>query len=967
MYNDDEKLKDDMLDRSMMGIRSSNRSSLFIGTHLSLNVIDEGDDSESDGQSSSAASSRRPSSVRNQSTTRSSDGNIAKKEDGHAANEEDTPSLLKVSISKLPPGLGGAQDRESEDKSKRTIDDIAVPPGITSQSKGPPGLAESDDMVGVEEMPAIAGTDDDAKSQSSQGSKSSKDSKSSTTTTNSAHRHMIKEHRRSIARQRRSSKASSLQMPSLAGEGRRMSRRLSRVRRMSKSLAAKEGKRRRRSSAAIGVKRSLVILNDKRGAGKARSGSGELKRLPSVSNMAEDAPLEKDKEKDGWLKCNDRLGLTYWLNMSTRIKEWVRPFERSKRRRLSRSKRIKPPGLSYFDASAAVNSDDDDDDDFSSDEDDLEPIPDIIDVGDGGHHALLPPRTQEFSKVFGLLRLSRDEIDAILPAVHVSEFSAGKTIIQGKTCEETVVVCRYGEIKVIKSNKGRRNLFGRSASQKYMKLHKGDCFGALHVKKTGVKRLEATEDCEVLILEHSALASCLVDKIKSLWDEYQNMERQRRREIKLRKQAILQSKMANKRGTGGMKGKSRRSSHTQHSRRKSEAGNSNALRDFATSELDGQHAQSNTRKKYINKILKRGSNRHNTRGASMRLGSIRRSQHGASPRASQRRASKQHGSKPRASQRRASKRVSISIVQDEHDGRKRGSRTASISNKSAVRKLSAALASSDDTSTMTNEDAVGSTEMHTKDEEPISSKDMSFEDAMAASKRAEAQNLRTMEYLSNYSERMLMEEEDNMMQILHQKDVAANKRKRKQRAMEKGRRDMMMKKKEELQRKAKRIQRERKRRDRKEKQRVERQRAEKERKEKERALRLKREQEMQNEERSRMSREEREQTRHGDTFWGIDIAEKKRMEELQRRIEEKLALWTHLGEQKREDEKMRLLKSSTEARRTYMEKFWYKPRRRGATRDDISQGPLRNVSVTVEQKTKKRAFFFQKKRGTRRK
>ena len=156
--------------------------------------------------------------------------------------------------------------------------------------------------------------------------------------------------------------------------------------------------------------------------------------------------------------------------------------------------------------------------------------------------------------------------------------------------------------------------------------------------------------------------------------------------------------------------------------------------------MDGR----DSRKSFINSLLKGGSTggRHNTRGPSMRKMSVRRSQHN----------------------RRASKRMSISIV-SEHEQRERsGSKIIASSTargddeaSSENRKGSTSSNGSKEETATTGADGTSDNIMVPKQEEPISSKDMSFEDAMAASNRAEAQNLRTIEYISNYSERMLME------------------------------------------------------------------------------------------------------------------------------------------------------------------------------------------------------------------
>ena len=96
----------------------------------------------------------------------------------------------------------------------------------------------------------------------------------------------------------------------------------------------------------------------------------------------------------------------------------VRPHEPSARRKLDKSERVTPPGLSYFDKTAAMDSDDE----FFSDDEDLEAIPEIYRCGRWSHITVFFLHVithRMFSKVFGLLRLSRDEIDAMLPAVHV--------------------------------------------------------------------------------------------------------------------------------------------------------------------------------------------------------------------------------------------------------------------------------------------------------------------------------------------------------------------------------------------------------------------------------------------------------------------------------------------------------------------------------------------------------------------
>jgi len=256
-------------------------------------------------------------------------------------------------------------------------------------------------------------------------------------------------------------------------------------------------------------------------------------------------------------------------------------------------------------------------------------------------------------------------------------------------------------------------------------------------------------------------------------------------------------------------------------------------------------------------------------------------------------------------------------------------------------------------------------------EDPISSKDMSFEDAMAASKRAEAQNLRTMEYLSSYSERLQMEEEDNEMQVIHKKDIAESRRLRRQRRKDQDRRNMMMMKKEELQRKAKRIQRERKRRDRKEKLRLENERKERERKERERQEKLKLERAREKGEREAMENEERCQRSEGDLYWGIDLAEERRQAELKRRLEEKIANWQRIGETRELQRLQKRAFDGVRRRRKYMDKFWSTAvpssdptgRARSNTSDagagsSILTHTPEKVSVTVSREFPRRKVFF---------
>jgi len=719
----------------------------------------------------------------------------------------------KMSLHLITEDFGSEEESSSEEEEIKVVPPgiVSSPPGIVSINEQPntsgtppPGLdlmdsgkkledvKEEEEDVGTEDMPSLGVAAN----------------KKEGPVLNSTLRKNKKEHRRSMARIRRSSQTLE-SIPTFGSAGKKASRRASQVRRVSVSLKKKI---RRRSSAAVLKRKDVEKLKEiekkkQEMKNKARrkstievsSTSSEIK-LPQVDGEKKKKDEEKiednnvdsdDEDAKDWLKCNDRLGQIYYLNMSTREKEWVRPHERVARRQIDRSERVSPPGLKYFDKTAAVDSDDD----YFSDEEDLEPVPEITDMGDGGHHSLLPPRTQEFSKVFGILRLSRDEIDAMLPAVHVREYGAGKIILEGQACESTVVICRHGELRAVRSGKNRA-VFGRSSGQKYSKFHKGDCYGALHVKKKDTKRLETTEDSEVLILEHEAIAKCIVDKIKILWEEYQKNERQRRLQIKLRKQAILQNKHNKRRARDANKSKRRGSQvghhghHGHHQRRASKHVHSKS--DFADSQMDGR----DSRKSFINSLLKGGGGgsggRHNTRGPSMRKMSVRRSQH-----------------------RRASKRMSISIV-SEHEQRERsgskfvnhGDDERSSSSPSSPEKNRKGSASSHGSKeeVNSNTDTTDSNTMLPKQDEPISSKDMSFEDAMAASNRAEAQNLRTIEYISNYSERMLMEEEDNIMQIIHEKDVQANRAKRRRLKEQSHKNMMMQKQQQQLQKKAKQIQ-----------------------------------------------------------------------------------------------------------------------------------------------------------------
>merc|ERR1740117_495679 len=188
----------------------------------------------------------------------------------------------------------------------------------------------------------------------------------------------------------------------------------------------------------------------------------------------------RDKE---WHQCLDRRGIRYYLNMSSRDKCWWTPSQREDRRIIKH--RPRPPGLTYFDSQCGAEGSDYDSE--SDDENDgLECLPKILEVT---FHTLLPPKPDEFKNLFGISLLTEDEVDAVMPSVQVKAFTKGEIIMTGSACEETIVICRKGCVKIV-WQKGRH--FGGRGQQakKSMQLHAGGSFGSVHVRKANVDRLE---------------------------------------------------------------------------------------------------------------------------------------------------------------------------------------------------------------------------------------------------------------------------------------------------------------------------------------------------------------------------------------------------------------------------------------------------------------------------------------------
>ena len=68
-----------------------------------------------------------------------------------------------------------------------------------------------------------------------------------------------------------------------------------------------------------------------------------------------------------------------------------------------------------------------------------------------------------------------------------------------------------------------------------------------------------------------------------------------------------------------------------------------------------------------------------------------------------------------------------------------------------------------------------------------------------------------------------------------------------------------------------------------------------------------------------------EQTENGDKFWGIDIAEKRRIERLRKQVQEKLCMWREMGEEMRIKDSVRERNQSVSFRKKYMSNFWKSP------------------------------------------
>ena len=122
-----------------------------------------------------------------------------------------------------------------------------------------------------------------------------------------------------------------------------------------------------------------------------------------------------------------------------------------------------------------------------------------------------------------------------------------------------------------------------------------------------------------------------------------------------------------------------------------------------------------------------------------------------------------------------------------------------------------------------------------------------------------------------------------------------------------------------------------------------------------------------------------EQTENGDKFWGIDIAEKRRIERLRKQVQEKLCMWREMGEEMRIQDSVRERNQSVSFRKKYMSNFWKSP---VLVQDDNKSQRVSNVStkstnllgtttsfdmsVTTPSKEKQHLFFVQKKTSPRR-
>jgi hypothetical protein len=111
--------------------------------------------------------------------------------------------------------------------------------------------------------------------------------------------------------------------------------------------------------------------------------------------------------------------------------------------------------------------------------------------------------------------------------------------------------------------------------------------------------------------------------------------------------------------------------------------------------------------------------------------------------------------------------------------------------------------------------------------------------------------------------------------------------------------------------------------------------------------------------------EEAEQIGSGDKFWGIDIAEKRRLERLRKQVQEKLCMWREMGAQMRVDDSIRQRNESSSFRRKYMSTFWRSPVLVQDEKKQHQNRRLQSSITTPNRNTQQRSIFVQKKKSNK--
>ena len=113
-----------------------------------------------------------------------------------------------------------------------------------------------------------------------------------------------------------------------------------------------------------------------------------------------------------------------------------------------------------------------------------------------------------------------------------------------------------------------------------------------------------------------------------------------------------------------------------------------------------------------------------------------------------------------------------------------------------------------------------------------------------------------------------------------------------------------------------------------------------------------------------MAKEESEQTGNGDKFWGIDIAEKRRIERLRKQVQEKLCMWREMGEKMRVEDSVRRRDESTSFRKNTCLHFENLVLVQDDNKSQRVSGRAKIfivMSVTTPNNEKQRSIFVQKK------